>query len=498
MTDLKIVKVIHYTAVAALIGAAAKGLNAYFANALDPLAGKTIALCLALCVGGLLSVSVYRWRTTGSRTALAMAALFAVFSLGISLPLWFTWLRGDLVVASTVEQRREEGLRQIIRLHDALVGLAGQAEALATYSANRAQEELKQGRTCEEIGAGDGPRQRFRIADANRFAETHRIVSAVADRVKEARSRIEQLPRITATNFPDVVRAGNEAFAVAGAASSDAVLRSMADMLRERARTDGDERTDPGAKRPFRCPDPQIAGSAARMAALVAGLPAIDATITMPDLRDPRTSAVELPGRILRSLRGEPGGLESTDWSALGIGVFIEVMVFASGILAHQRRRGLRLGEWNGDAFQNPEAVEMFMNVLEHSLPHLEAFIDALERYHLRLFMISVVLVSHGCADQRPRQLARVLPCLAALGLAGRDRRLPGGLLALVGWLRWKETRDASRREGYWVDRDALDELRLAAAMMWRRRAEQSAAHPGASPAGVQRLPSRWSVGAAE
>lgn len=479
MMHLKIAKLIHYAAVAVLVWAATQGFHALLASGLDPLVGWGVALGLALCVGGMLSVSLCHWRTTGSFAAFLLALLFAVLSLGISLPLYFSWMRGDDVVTTAVEQQREEGLRQVIRLHDALVGVAGQAEQLAAYSVKRASDEQSNGRTCEEIGEGAGPRQRFRAADANRFAEVQHNVTAVADRVKQARTQIETLPRVMATNLPAVVRTGKEAFTVAGAAAKDAVLHSTAEMLRERSRTDGDAHNDPASKRPFRCPDPQIAGAAARMAALIDALPAVTATIEVPDLRNPRTSAVELPVRVARSIGHQPGGLEAVDWSALVIGGCVELMVFTSGFLAHRRRFGLDPDRWNAESFNNPEAVRLFINMLERSRPNLDTFIDRLERYSIRLFMVNVVLVSYGCADEGPRQVARVLPLLTALGIARRDRRLPPGFLAMAGWLRWRETRDASRREGYRVNRAALDELMLAAVVVWENGGPAS---PPAAP----------------
>lgn len=483
MMHLKIAKIIHYAAVAVLVWAASQGFHALLASGLDPVVGWAVALGLALCVGGMLSVSLCHWRVTGSFGAFVFALLFAILSLGISLPLYFSWMRGDDVVTAAVEQQREEGLRQVIRLHDALVGLAGQAETVAAYSTKRSSDEQSNGRTCEEIGEGAGPRQRFRAADANRFAEVQHTVTAVADRVKQARAQIETLSRVTATNLPAVVRTGNEAFAVAGAAAKDAVLHSTAEMLRERARTDGDQHNDPGAKRPFRCPDPQIAGAAARMATLIDSLPQVSATIEVPDVRNPRTTAVELPVRIARSIGHQPGGLEAVDWSALGIGGCVEFMVFTSGFFAHRRRYGLDAGRWNTESFNNPEAVRLFINMLERSRPNLDAFIDRLERYSIRLFMLNVVLVSYGCTDEGPRQVARVLPLLTALGIARRDRRLPPGFLGMAGWLRWRETRGASRREAYRVNRAALDELMLAAVVVWENGG------PPAPPAAPRALP---------
>ena len=71
---------------------------------------------------------------------------------------------------------------------------------------------------------------------------------AVADHVKEARSQVETLLQVTAANLPTILRTGNEALVVAGAASRDAVPQSIADMLRERSRTDAGRHNDPAAK----------------------------------------------------------------------------------------------------------------------------------------------------------------------------------------------------------------------------------------------------------
>jgi RuvA, C-terminal domain len=463
MTFNRLLAVAHLGCVAALMFASFDGLQAYFVPTLGLVVGALLAIGLVVGVDGGLAASLREWRLTGSLGMFVLMLVFLVISWSITLPFWFRVLRGEAVVVTAFEQQRNDIVRDIMTARGTLSSVVDQAHALNTHSAQLATDEYNKGFTCENIGHGEGPRRRFRNTDASRFADVERSVTAVRDRLNTAAASLERLPSIVRTDPATVLRLTNDAVAGAYAAMHDPVLHSISLSLRERSRVDGDVRTEPGSNEKFRCPDRQIAGGSVLMADSLDALPAFNTRVVVPDVRDARTAFVELPGRILRTLRGEKNGLEPEDNSALAFGALAELLVLASALFTYRRRPGRWLRQVAAaEEFSGSDALKFFAALAKAPDPEIESIVRAFERYRLRFGRINLIVVSHGCTDPLVRRLAWALPILSALHMARRDRWLPERFLDLLAYFRWPETRGSFRREAYHFNLGMLDELQLA------------------------------------
>src|SRR5437879_2396748 len=89
---------IHCAAVAGLTWASYQGFHALLGDGPDPRMGERLAMILSVCVAGMLGITLFYWRSTGSLGGFTGAVAFAALSLLVSLPLWYGWVRGLGVV----------------------------------------------------------------------------------------------------------------------------------------------------------------------------------------------------------------------------------------------------------------------------------------------------------------------------------------------------------------------------------------------------------------
>src|SRR5665213_425725 len=430
-----------------------------------------------------LAACLREWRLTGSWGMFLLMTIFLLISWSITLPFWFRVLRGEAVLVGAFEEQRNDAVRDMMKARDTLSSVVGQAHALNARSSDLAKAEFGKGFTCENIGNGEGPRRRFRTADAARFAEVERSVTEIRDRLNGAVVSLEKLPSIAHTDPATVLRLTNDAVAVAHAATQDQTLRSISQSLRERSRTDGDVRREPGVKETFRCPDPQIAESATRMADSIDGLPAMTTRVAVSDVRDARTAFVELPSRIIRSVKGEKNGLDPQDHAALAFGTLAELLVLASALFTYRRRPGRWLRQVEAtEQFSGSGALKFFAALAKRPDPEIEFIVKAIERYRLRFGRINLIVISHGCSDPLVGRLEWSMPILTALNMARRDRWLPERFLDLVAYFRWPETRGCFRREAYHFQMGTLDELQLAEVISKMKEARENEPSPTLAP----------------
>ena len=483
MTFDRILALGHLACVFALMFASYDGLQAYFVPVLGSMVGGLLAATLVFGVDGGLAASLRDWRLTGSWGMFLLTIIFLVISWSITLPFWYRVLRGEAVLVTAFEDQRNDAVRDVVKARDTLSSVVGQAHALSAKSSDLAKAELGKGFTCENVGNGEGPRRRFRNADAARFAEVERSVTEIRDRLNGAVTALERLPSIAHTDPATVLRLTNDAVAVARAATQDQALRSISQSLRERSRTDGDMRSEPGSKETFRCPDPQIAEGAIRMVDSIDGLPAMNTRVVVPDIRDARTAFVELPSRIIRTVKGEKNGLDPQDHTALAFGALAELLVLASALFTYRRRPGRWLRQVEAaEEFSCSGALKFFAALAKRPDPDIEFIVKAIERYRLRFGRINLIVISHGCNDPMMTRLEWSMPILTALSMARRDRWLPERFLDLVAYFRWPETRGCYRREAYHFHLGTLDELQLAEVIAKMREEPGQKSSPPIAP----------------
>jgi hypothetical protein len=483
MTFEKILALGHLACVVALMFASYDGLQAYFVPVLGTLVGGLLAAALVFGVDGGLAASLRDWRLTGSWGMLLLTIIFLVISWSITLPFWYRVLRGEAVLVTAFEDQRNDAVRDVVKARDTLSSVVSQAHALSARSSDLAKAEFGKGFTCENIGNGEGPRRRFRGADAARFTEVERSVIEIRDRLNGAVTSLERLPSIAHTDPAAVLRLTNDAVAVAHAATQDQALRSISQSLHERSRTDGDVRSEPGSKETFRCPDAQIAEGATRMADSIDGLPAMNTRVAVPDVRDARTAFVELPSRIIRTVKGEKNGLDPQDNIALAFGALAELLVLASALFTYRRRPGRWLRQVEAtEEFSGSGALKFFAALAKRPDPEIAFIVKAIERYRLRFGRINLIVISHGCNDPLVARLEWSMPILTALNMARRDRWLPERFLDLVAYFRWPETRGCYRREAYHFQMGTLDELQLAEVIAKMKEASEHKPSPPIAP----------------
>lgn len=465
---------------AVLFIATADGLAALLNAGILDLWTWSLAIALAAVVDAVLISALFEWLRTREFVALCVLLIFMAASGAASVNFWYRHIRGSVKTVETFDVQRDAVSRNLVTLLDRLNQAKTGLDDLNVYSADKAKEEALNGGTCGQKTARiEGPRARFRAADAAFFAGLSQGISSIPGRLQSEIDTVRSLIPEPGSALTEAGRRLELAVANASSIRNDPGLTQLAAELRQRIDDDAVERVDRGTQ--FFCPDARITAMARTVVGRIEGLPEM-APVTIVDWTTAGGGLHILPLLLDWKTWGKPGGLSGVDAAVIFLAVLVEFALLwtARGYARAQPPERILPALARSTADVPADALKFVDALAQPADRNVRRLIALIEKYRASLGLGDLVIVSHGTHDEDAEALAWSISIFRSVGWARRARLVPNALLNVYGWWHWKETRSCKRREAFWLDLDALDELRLAEVSS-RMRVDRDSDTPRAS-----------------
>jgi hypothetical protein len=351
-----------YTGILELIEASS-GETSIFARIAIGFAVAMLQLMILYILDALFSRSFYRKDFRFRKFSLVLAPLYVigyiilfVISVGFAFGFYWKYLEAGSQTTRSAESSIAQVQRDLQLGQTRLEQLQTTFTSLRLISAEKAQNERNQGRTCPSSGPGDGPRRRLRDSDAERFQVASDFIAQRTAAVKSDISDLSvDLQRILRRDPTIVVDGSRNTFIGElnrkleltttrfNALKTDPQLLQLRDELKLRS-----ERTtfpdDRGGT--FSCPDPALQSELNGVVRAINELPLLES----PELRASEGSEAVLVafGRLINSsigwtrdigalFTGETpppveDGLQDRDLVPLIIAIFVDVCILLVSI----------------------------------------------------------------------------------------------------------------------------------------------------------------------
>ena len=168
-------------------------LRVIFSRDLGWLAGSLLAGLIAVATEALFGSLLLTWHASRKPSKLAQALVLAVFSVLCNAPTLFSLIRGTALTEQTFGRQLDDARRQVTVAREDLASVAAAADRLASYSANTAAREDKQGNTCGKSGRRKGDRYYFREEDATRFRQIAETIDPLSAQLSHLADDIKKL-----------------------------------------------------------------------------------------------------------------------------------------------------------------------------------------------------------------------------------------------------------------------------------------------------------------
>ncbi|MCI0598503.1 MAG: hypothetical protein L0Y60_03120 [Beijerinckiaceae bacterium] len=432
-----------------------------------------LAYVIPLVSAGFLHKLIVDWFNVFAREGRPLLLTGAVglqlIAIMLSFGTHWTHFEGERATIGSFEETQQAIVREIGAERAAFRALAEQAKEIAEYSDERASTELKDGRTCGPVGAGDGPRRRLRQEDQRIFADAR---ARAEQRLRDLDAIMDGAAALVAHGAHEAARASAELKRIVNRMLEfeadpfiGSLKRTVEDRLaRGRAPIPVEAGNSRAASATFSCPDPVLAQHLqSTLAAIVSIHPIGEVVFT--DFTKPRSGVRAALSRLLDSVgssldsvgfeawsspweqrvrlinaaaqpQTQMRGLQPNDYLALSWAVFVEALLFLSYTIGGRR-----------PPFPDPKGLTDILEALEKprkgTLKELwlatqcrSEFLEILDRHTFwkwrgkgRIF----VPVDGG--DEEAIRLRRFLELAAASGFVRRG--VAGWLLPWVMAIGW-------------------------------------------------------------
>lgn len=277
----------------------------------------------------------------------------------------WTHFQGGTATISSFEEAQQAIVREIGAERAAFRAFTEQAKEIAEYSEERARTELKDGRTCDPVRGGDGPRRRLRQEDQRIFADAR---AQAEQRLRDLDAIMDSAMALVAHDAHEAARASAELKHIVNRMREfeadpfiGSLKRTVEDRLaRGRAPIPVETRNSRAAPATFSCPDPVLAQHLhGTLAAILSVQPIGEVVFT--DFTNPRSGVRAAFSRLLDSIvsfepwrplsrerrvrlinaaaqaETQTRGLQPDDYLALSWAIFIEALLFLSYTIGARR-----------------------------------------------------------------------------------------------------------------------------------------------------------------
>lgn len=247
----------------------------------------------------------------------------------------------DRLGQSGFERSVAEVTPQIAAVADAYQSISARLNSLSAYSATRADDEARNGRTCGASDPGEGPVFRLRMRDRDDFAGLSRTFATLSVQMANARAQVDSLVEGYEVERHETIAGGvNQALATARAGATNPALDSMRRQLSARLAGASSGLRDVQSGTTVSCPDDQLVRELE--AVLQAPVPEVPEADELPPRPSHDTAVFALVSHVVDAF-----GDGSFDWALWGVPLilgFVPDAIFMLGLAQARRDRRRRLG----------------------------------------------------------------------------------------------------------------------------------------------------------
>lgn len=237
-----------------------------------------------------------------------------LFSSGMATAYWWGKFDANRFARADFSAQAEALMRPLTDFRLAYADLSGELNALAAYSRQRADEELKRGGTCGD-GArrGPGPRQRLRLEDAQLLsAHARRFDERVSTFGKLVATLEEQVKNFDPARHADITRQATRVQRQALALSRGAELQALRTDLQAQLNKHVNGLKDRRGQL-VRCPDARLENGIHAVMQRIDSLPKIPEQPIEARSTSRERNTVFLYQQLMALLTGEPAELRLKD-----------------------------------------------------------------------------------------------------------------------------------------------------------------------------------------